>query len=370
MEVSNYVPMTDAEARFAATHYDIIGIGGTFGSPPHHGEAAQAAAAKQLKLHNANVTVLIYRNSNLVIDGQLQSDLVFDAHPEWLLRNASGAPVYNSPSQPFINFTDPAAREWWVSSCISAITQQPNGSAIDGVWVDGAGDFEVMFRGLAHGQNALLNASHALAVKELTSRLHAIRPTMMTLGNGAVLPTCGRADDGTKYGKMDWSPCARNLPFMDGVCAEHFGSFESVNGAPFRLWLAPWACSECHHRYCLLLTRIFPLLLFDSGTTGNYDTDGGAAENHRGGNTNEKWQTALDIVKQYDGGSKVIIVKTWPGPFSVYGGVIGTWKNYSDANITLTNELKKTLGARALPWALAAYLLSASENSYMSYGWW
>ena len=59
MEVSNYVPMTDAEARFAATHYDIIGIGGTFGSPPHHGEAAQAAAAKQLKLHNANVTVLI-----------------------------------------------------------------------------------------------------------------------------------------------------------------------------------------------------------------------------------------------------------------------------------------------------------------------
>jgi hypothetical protein len=142
MEVSNYAPMTDAEARFAATHYDIIGIGGTFGSEPHHGEAAQAAAAKQLKLHNANVTVLIYRNSNLVIDGQLQSDLVFDAHPEWLLRNASGAPVYNSPSQPFINFTDPAAREWWVSSCVRAITQQPNGSAIDGVWIDGAGDFE------------------------------------------------------------------------------------------------------------------------------------------------------------------------------------------------------------------------------------
>jgi hypothetical protein len=46
------------------------------------------------------------------------------------------------------------------------------------------------------------------------------------------------------------------------------------------------------------------------------------------------------------------------------------WKNLSDANITLTNELRKTLGARALPWALAAYLLSASENSYMSYGWW
>ena len=27
-----------------------------------------------------------------------------------------------------------------------------------------------------------------------------------------------------------------------------------------------------------------------AGTTGNYDTDGGAAQNHHGGNVNEKWQ--------------------------------------------------------------------------------
>ena len=59
-----------------------------------------------------------------------------------------------------------------------------------------------------------------------------------------------------------------------------------------------------------------------AGTTGNYDTDGGAAEAHRGGNVNEKWQTALDIVKRFDGagGPKVIIVKTWPGPFSMCVG--------------------------------------------------
>lgn len=60
-----------------------------------------------------------------------------------MLLNMSGGPVYNSPGQPFINFTNPDAREWWVSSCVAAITQQLNGSAIDGVWIDGAGDFEV-----------------------------------------------------------------------------------------------------------------------------------------------------------------------------------------------------------------------------------
>ena len=178
--------------------------------------------------------------------GELQSDLEFQAHPEWILQNATGGPVYNGgASQPFINFTNPAAREWWVSSIMAAITDQPNGTAIDGVYVDGGGTMEVIGEGLAPGQNALLNTSHALAVQELTQRLHALRPGMFTIGNGAVLSQCGRSDDGTKYGKMDWNPCARNLPYLDGVCAEHFGSFESVNS-----------------------------------TTGNFDTDGGATSGY------------------------------------------------------------------------------------------
>ena len=236
----------------------MVGVGGTFDGGPHSGEVTQAAAAMQIKSYSNKVVTLIYRNSNVVIEGELESDLEFQAHPEWILQNSTGGPVYNSPStktQPFINFTHPAAREWWVNSIVAAITQQPNGSAIDGVFVDGAGDFEVLFRGLAPGQNALLNKNHALAVNELTQRLHAIRSNMVTIGNGAVLAQCGRTDDGSRYGKMDWNPCARNLAKLDGVCAEHFGSFESVNG-----------------------------------TTGNYDTDGGAAQNHHGGNVNEKWQ--------------------------------------------------------------------------------
>ena len=70
MEISNYVPMTAADAKFAATHYDIIGIGGTFGSGANGGEVAQAAAAKQLKQYNSKVVVLIYRNTEVVIVGR------------------------------------------------------------------------------------------------------------------------------------------------------------------------------------------------------------------------------------------------------------------------------------------------------------
>ena len=53
---------------------------------------------------------------------------------------------------------------------------------------------------------------------------------MVTIGNGAVLAQCGRTDDGSRYGKMNWNPCARNLDKLDGACALHFGGYESVNG--------------------------------------------------------------------------------------------------------------------------------------------
>ena len=55
--------MTSEQAQFAATHYDIIGIGGTFDGGPHSGEVTQAAAAMQLKQYNSAVRTLIYRNS-------------------------------------------------------------------------------------------------------------------------------------------------------------------------------------------------------------------------------------------------------------------------------------------------------------------
>ena len=128
-------PLTEEQARFAATHFDIIGPGGAADGHPNAGEVTQAAAAAQLKRYNPKVVILIYRNTNLVIEGVLHSDLEFQSHPEWMLRNASGAPVYNSPGQPFINFTNPAAREWWVRGIVAAITEQPNGTAIDGVYV-------------------------------------------------------------------------------------------------------------------------------------------------------------------------------------------------------------------------------------------
>ena len=109
-------PLTDDDARRVANRYDIVGIGGLFDGAPNTGEAAQADAAAAIKRHNPNATTLIYRNSGVVLEGELHSDLEFQAHPEWIVANASGTPIYNIQAtkfQPFINFTNPAARAWW-----------------------------------------------------------------------------------------------------------------------------------------------------------------------------------------------------------------------------------------------------------------
>ena len=198
--------LTDYEAKFLATHNDIVGVGGTFGEAAGgvpvvyaHGEAAQAAAAKQLKSYNPNVKVIIYRNSGINIDGQLQACKEFDNHPEWLLRNSTGSPV---GTQLWYDFTFEGMRNWWINSTIDALTDfySVNGTYIDGVYIDGASD-EVAsafgLKGITTAKAVALNASHYAAIKELTRRVKALRPGMFTIGNGAVVSQCLRHADGT-----------------------------------------------------------------------------------------------------------------------------------------------------------------------------
>ena len=221
--------LTGDEAKFLATNNDIVGVGGTFGEASGgvpvvyaHGEVAQAAAAKQLKSYNPNLKVIIYRNSGINIDGQLQACKEFDAHPEWLLRNSTGAPA---GTQSWYDFTAEGMSNWWINSTINAMTDfySVNGTFIDGIFIDGAGDGAVASDDgfhLAPGKTVALNKSHYEAVKELTRRVNVLRPGMFTVGNGAVVSQCGRHADTT----MPWGQdCAYNLGALDGVCAEHFG---------------------------------------------------------------------------------------------------------------------------------------------------
>jgi hypothetical protein len=113
--------LTDVEANFLVSHYDIIGLGGTFGVKGK-AEVMQAATAKQLKSAaaaqgNDQLKVIIYRNSEVMIN-ESQADVEFNSHPEWRLKKTSGQPY---GPQIWFDLTIPSCREWWVSTIVSAI---------------------------------------------------------------------------------------------------------------------------------------------------------------------------------------------------------------------------------------------------------
>lgn len=316
--VNKNAPFTIYEANFSATHYDIVGVGGTFGGAPNSGEVMQAAGIADLKKYNKNVKTLIYRNTDVNINGQLAADKQFLAHPEWILRDASGEPAMNAPGQPFFDTSNADMQDWFVDSIMNAIVNVSNGNC-DGVFADGSGYEIVGGHNISAEKNALVNAGHTEMLRKLYTKMKAYRSDMILLGNGAVLDGCYPPRFPGDHG-----PCSYNLEVLDGACAEHFGSFEAVNA-----------------------------------TTGNFN-----------GEMMENWMEVLSNATAQD---KSLIVKGWPGPFSMYCGPNNTncqftWKN--ESNTTLSNMQKKALGAAALDWTLGAYLLIAAPNTYLSYSWW
>lgn len=250
------------------------------------------------------------------INGQLASDKEFLAHKNWTLLDSKGNPVMNAPGQPFFDTSNPEMRAWFVDSTINAIHSAfPN---IDGIFADGSGTYIVNGHNISAAKNEALNQGHTLMLAALLKELHALRSDFLLLGNGAVLDHCYPPVKG-KTG-----PCSYNLDALDGVCAEHFGSFEAVNK-----------------------------------TTGNFD-----------GPSMENWLDILDYTSRMQ---KIVLVKGWPGPINMYCNKTGgdcqfTWLNESKS--LLNNTQKKVLGARALDWTLASYLLIAESNTFLSYSWW
>ena len=300
--------------------------------------------AKQLKGINPDVKIIVYRNSELYVSKAFACGKTFEAHPEWTLKNASGAPVGT-----WMDLTQEAGASWFINCTMSAFTDYVNGSYIDGLYLDGGGSegFSTGHK-LAPGMMPKLNASHASVIKEITARLHAIRPDGFTIGNGGMRAQCNRPAPGSEgNGSMVLTlGCATNLDALDGVCGEKFGAFDSVNT-----------------------------------TSGNYNGD----------HTEHGWNSAIETVQRYPGKTKKILVKAWPGPIGMYfkkNATTGrylpgpqieiTWKKYANSthepwdapHNPMTPLQKRQNAALALNWALGAYLLTAAPGTYFSYAWW
>jgi len=172
------------------------------------------AALRQIKARNASVATIFYRDSARMWTNdqpsgwgrvppqprRLWNPTVFSAdnaiasmHPEWLLRNRSGEPVYDSYQNNHVyNHADAGAVQAWVDICLRAALS----GAADGCFADDASiGFDA--HGMGHADWKMIatewNTTNATARAWVAGHRQALANLSMALGNGTLIANGGRS---------------------------------------------------------------------------------------------------------------------------------------------------------------------------------
>lgn len=296
--------LTDDQAAFVARAYAIVSLEKCFAMDAYNTtEAAVVATAARLKAANPTVKVLMYFSVTGDYSDCYASGPLFEAHPEWWLRDDAGAP-YGSPGRRSHDMTQAAVRDYWTGAIANCSALGPPG-LLDGVFADGASGANYSNMGPAR-QAAVVAGMHTM----LNDTASALRdPGFMgagarLIGNGLELYPRDPPDHG-----------AGVLPFMDGVVWEHWLAFkmlDAVNGS-----LVP--------------------ALFDE---------------------------AVGLLANATAGGKVVLVKGWPGPATTPITPLGpAWPGGDQPG---DYAGRAAAAAAWLTPSLAAFLLVVEPNVYFS----
>ena len=309
--------LTADQAKFIASTYQIVSLEKCFAQQVQkvYTEDAFAQTALQLKALNPKVKILFYFHMTVDISGPsfppcYAAGNTFLQHPDWWLRDDNDQPVMNGPFL-FHNLTHPDVVRYMVDTPIGVL--QANLPLMDGIFSDGtlAGPYTGVSEDRVRAENEGIN-NVALAT---TLAMHAVKSGTQVIGNGLAQYHQANpdfpADDGMGM-----------LPYMDGVCVEHFGAFEMTN---------PDNCS------------LIPQLTFEM----------------------------LNNIAAASALNKTILVKGWPGPVSVPIDALGPeWPASCKATAGATRiERAQQAGEWFMPaWAL--FLQIADDTVFWSYSWW
>lgn len=301
-----YLP-TPAQLQFIASTYAIVSLEKCFAQANFSStEDAVAVTASALKSLNPAVRVLFYRHTLMDFGDCYRSGAVFESHPSWWLRDDSGQP-YGSSSRHLFDLTQSA-----VVSLVSSAAVNVSGasSLLDGVFGDGTADMSMSnmnpsrFAELVSAHHASLNATRASIRKSM-------RPGSLLIGNGL-----------TQYPNNPPDHGLAQLGDVDGVCFEHFLSFEMLD--PSNGSLVP-----------------------------------------------AMYQQAVELIGNATAAGKVVLVRGWPGPVSQPIGPLGpSWTSSAGAEAPTTYAGRAAAATTWLEASLAGYLIIADVSTYFSYNWW
>jgi hypothetical protein len=180
-----YSLLSKKDAIFAATHYGMVSLEKCTGYPGVSTEAGIYATAAQLKTYNSNMRVFFY----WPVDQQsLNCYAAYDEfmkHPDWWLRDDTGALVNFSATVPLMDASIKAARDWWVSVPLNG-SGSPAAGIIDGALIDHTGS-----RCPSSKISAARCANYTAGVSIMSRELQALFDATnggVVIGNG-IVPT-------------------------------------------------------------------------------------------------------------------------------------------------------------------------------------
>jgi hypothetical protein len=266
------------------------------------------ATAKQLKAIDPSLKVIFYWDvdqSNLVCYNAYKE---YMTHPEFWLRDDSGAVVYNgnNPPVPRLDYTVAAARAWWVSIPLNG-TGSPAAAIIDGVLADGVGAGCPSSK-ISPARCREFSAGQETMIREMQALLNATTNGGTVFGNG--ISMYPNAPDHNMYMLAD----------MNGVMAEHFSVFEAID-----------------------MASGLPIV--------------------------DTVATFLSLVSKAAALGKIVVMATWPGlcvtPFGPDG--YPTWPKGDQPR---TNDGWRAALLAKHTFALAGFLTVAQPNVWMQYEGW
>ena len=130
-----YSLLTQQQASFVAQNYKIVSLEKCTGrSAGMKTEAAIYQTARQLKAINPELKVLFYWSVTQAGVGCYAANDTLAAHPEWLLKDDTGAVV----QPPRIDVTNEDACNWWLDVPLNGTGSDTEVSGlIDGILADG-----------------------------------------------------------------------------------------------------------------------------------------------------------------------------------------------------------------------------------------
>eukprot|EP01084_Bolivina_argentea_P147074 257371_1 len=322
-EVTNKSLLTNYQAEFVATHYNIISLGkclanaGRTGIPSEDTFYKIAASIRQYASTNETKILFAWPINSCGCKCYNFTDTFCSNQSMWF-KDDNGIPINGSGGHnPVYDLTQQYVRDWWVNSLINVIMKGLNQNiSINGAWGDGACKnwSDSKYNVSVERSNQYINGAMKL-MDETRQKFKQINDDLFFVANGL----CSHSYF------SDY--CTHIIPHTDGIWIEHFGAFDGV---------------EVNNYGKLNATVLL------------------------------NWfNITKSIIRGDYGSNKFVLIKSWIGPEVTPINHNGpTWP--IDYGTTPTTHLEiQNASMRLLDFTLAAYLCGMYEkNVYLSYAWW